>query len=77
MAKTKPTADEMLKKAQEMLRKANAAKKQEDQEKLIKLGQLTMEHLNGKLSLDNLLAEGKKIIGLGTGTGELIDGPSE
>ena len=62
--KKKPTGEELLLKAQAMLKKAQSIKKAEQQAADVSLGQLLRKHLLKEITLEDLVRQGGKIIGL-------------
>ena len=69
MANKKPSGEELLKKAQAMLKKARAIKQAELQAEDISLGQLFKRFLFKEITLEELVAKGERIISLGSSEG--------
>jgi hypothetical protein len=74
MGKAKPSAEDMRQRALKMLKKAKEIELAEKNLILLKLGQLVMDYLGKKITVEELATEAGKITGLTAGFGG-VDGP--
>ena len=68
-SKKKPTAEEMRLRAQKWLKDARELEKAEKHAADVKLGQMLRDYLSKKISHEELITEGGKVVGLESNAG--------